>query len=166
MNNLLQQLQDRIDIETVLVQYCRHIDCVELDSLVTLFTEDCFVEYGPGVNFSSQGRAKLRLDLERMWRYRRTAHQMANVEIEFLHTDEAHVLSSVTAWHERTDDHNRAVLVLYGRYADTLVRTSEGWRIRHRKLMNLGGDNTFEATIYPSERLRAPAGWSWPPRQV
>jgi 3-phenylpropionate/cinnamic acid dioxygenase small subunit len=164
MSHSLQQLQDRIDIETVLIQYCRYIDRVDLDPLAALFTEDCFVEYGPDANFSSQGRAKLRRDLERMWRYRRTAHQMSNIEIVFISDDEAHALSAVIAWHELPENQNREVVMLYGRYDDTLVRTEAGWRIRRRKLMNAGGDRVFEATIYPCERLPAPKGWSWPPK--
>ena len=160
----LQQLQDRADIEMVLIQYCRFIDRVDLDALASLFTTDCFVEYGPDANFSSQGRAKLRRDLERMWRYRRTAHQMSNIEVSFNGADEAHVLSSVIAWHERPEDQNREVVLLYGRYDDTLVRTPQGWNIRRRKLMNAGGDRVFESTIFPCERMPAPAGWAWPPQ--
>jgi ketosteroid isomerase-like protein len=159
----LRELQERAAIERVLIQYCRFIDAVELDALAALFTEDCFVEYGPDANFSSRGRAQLRRDLERMWRYRRTAHQMSNIEIDFVGPDEAHVLSSVIAWHERPDEQQREVVALYGRYDDTLVRTGDGWRIARRKLMNSGGDRVFDSTIYPAERQPKPPGWQWPP---
>jgi 3-phenylpropionate/cinnamic acid dioxygenase small subunit len=155
-----RELADRVEINDLLIDYCRYIDRAELGSLVALFTENCVVEYGPGAGFSSRGRAVLERDLQRVWRFRRTAHHLSNIQIHFKGMDHASVVSSVMAWHESPD---RSTALLYGRYDDDIIRTRAGWRISRRKLTNVGGDPVFDEIFYPGERAPAPAGWSWRP---
>ena len=57
---------DRHAVEEVLVDYCRHLDRMDLDALAALFTEDCRVVFGPDPNLRAEGRAALRQSMARM----------------------------------------------------------------------------------------------------
>jgi ketosteroid isomerase-like protein len=153
-------LQDRVAIEDLLVRYCRHLDEMDLDALAALFTPDCVVEYGPGRLMTSHGSAQLRSSLERMWRWRRTAHHLANVEIDFgAGGDDAVARSAVTAWHERPDGSTGTVL---GRYTDHVRRLPAGWRIARRRMEMVGNDAGFDVNLYRFERQAPPDGWTPP----
>lgn len=154
-----EQIRDRIAIEEVLHAYCRTLDEMDLDALVKLFTGDCVVEYGPGELMRSNGASRLRSDLERMWRYRRTSHHLSNVEVRFEPDDRATAHSYVFAWHERADG---TMGTLYGQYRDTLVRIAGEWRIQRRRLLMTGNDAGFTAGIHRLERRPPPTGWTPP----
>jgi hypothetical protein len=161
MNKLPVQPQDRSDTQTPLTGYCRHIDPMNLDALAALFTEDCFVECEPEADFSRQGPAKLRRNLGRTWRCRRTAHRMSNIEIAFIDDDEAHVLSYVIAWQEVLKTRTaRSWCLTAAATTRWCARKQAGtWR---RQLMNVGGDHVLETMIDNSERRPVPATWSRP----
>ncbi len=141
------ELVDRAVVTDLIHEYCRALDAMELDALAALFTEDCVVEYGPGLH--SQGADALRRDLGRMWRWARTAHHSANVQVRFPDEDTAVATSAVWAWHEAP---NGATATMTGQYHDTLVRTPHGWRFRHRRQVLTGNDAGFTVDIHRSER--------------
>lgn len=51
----LQQLLDRQEIVDVIHSYCRNVDLVNAAEIAALFTEDCVVDYGPGLGEPSHG---------------------------------------------------------------------------------------------------------------
>ena len=160
MNERVQQeLTDRQAITDVLVEYCCALDRMDLPRLAALFTDDCFVEYGPEPALRSRGAAELEKSLERLWRWRRTSHHLSNVQIKFNGRDEARVNSYVHAWHERPDGTTATIL---GQYQDRLVRINERWRIAERRMEMNGCDLGFKVNIYPFGRIAAPAGWVAP----
>jgi hypothetical protein len=71
--------------------------------------------------------------------YSATNHTISNIEIEFVHADEARASSYVQAWHAFAED-GRPASVLYGRYDDVWVRMPDGWRMRERRFKVAGGD--------------------------
>jgi hypothetical protein len=80
MNDIeLQQLVHRQQISDVLITYCNALDKMDLTAIEALFTDDCFVDYGPGKLFQSRGAAALAKSLERMWRWSRTSHHLSNI---------------------------------------------------------------------------------------
>jgi len=153
---LLAQLADKQAITEVLFAYCNHLDRMELDALAALFTEDCVVDYGPEPHLHSAGSAGLRRDLERMWRWARTAHLLANVTVSLgPGAGRAAALSAVLAWHERPDG---STATMMGHYVDELVKVEDHWLISRRRQELLGNDAGFTVNINPFERLARPDG--------
>ena len=146
-------------ITEVLIEYCTTLDRMDLPRLAALFTADCVVDYGPEEWIRSRGRADLERSLARMWRWSRTSHHLANVQIEFLGDDEARVRSYVHAWHERRDGSSATIL---GQYHDRFVREEGGWRIARRRMVMNGCDAGFRVNIHPLERIPPPPDWQPP----
>ncbi len=153
------QLADRQAIHDVLVDYCRLLDCMELDALAALFTVDCTIDFGPDTRLNSRGRAALARSLERMWRWSRTSHHLSNVQIRFTGPVEATALSYVLAWHERPDGSTATV---YGQYRDRLERQGDNWLIARRSMLENGSDQGFTVNLHRLDRRPAPSGWIAP----
>lgn len=144
----LDELRDRQQITDLIYEYCRTLDAMDLDALVTLFTADCVVDYGPQIR--SHGAAALHRDLGRMWRWARTSHHSSGVQVSFEDVDTATACSYVLAWHEATDG---STATMMGQYHDRLRRTENGWRITHRRQLLTGNDDGFTVGINRFERL-------------
>ncbi|WP_108661387.1 nuclear transport factor 2 family protein [Acuticoccus kandeliae] len=160
MPDPLATLLARQAISDVLIAYCRHLDRMDLPAIGALFTEDCAVIYADAPAFRSDGRAALEQSLQRMWRWRRTAHHLSNVTIAFPADDEAHTESYVFAWHEGADGGTATV---FGRYLDVLVRDGSGvWRIKERRMDMNGADSGFKVPLPQAPRHAPPPGWKSP----
>jgi len=135
----LRQLVDKDSIVDVVHRYSYCVDHQLYDEIAELFTEDCVVDYGPGVGEPVRSRSAFRAMFGNPGGgFKRTSHHNANVLVSFETDDRAAVLTSVYAWHETAaGDHPR----LWGYYHDSFVRTSEGWRIGSRQLQVLGVEN-------------------------
>ncbi len=151
--------EDQRAIEDLLIDYCRHLDRMDLPALARLFTPDCRVIYGPDPHLIAEGPDALQASLARMWRWTRTAHHLSNVRIWRDTQDTAHAESYVHAWHERPDG---STATIYGRYLDQLYRTSQGWRIKERRMEMNGADAGFRVAIPQAPRLAPPDGWVAP----
>jgi ketosteroid isomerase-like protein len=132
----LRQLFDKDEIVDLVHRYSYYVDHRLYDELAELFTEDCVVDYGPGVAPPVRGRAAFR----KMFGvpgggFAATSHHNANVLVTFDDHDRASVRTSVYAWHERFDGTTPR---LWGYYHDTVVRGPDGWRIATRQLRVLG----------------------------
>lgn len=152
--------RDHLAIHDLLVDYCLHLDRMDLAALAALFTPDCRVIYGPDPHLMAEGATALEASLARMWRWKRTAHHLSNVRIRAEGDDGAHAESYVLAWHERPDGDTATI---YGRYLDRLVRTSNGWRISERRMQMNGADAGFRVAIPQAPRHPPPPGWTPPP---
>ena len=150
---------DRQEIADLLVDYCLHLDTMDLDALAALFTDDCDVVYGSGPALASRGRAALARSLERMWRWARTSHHLSNLRIDFDGPETANAVSYVLAWHEKPDGSTATV---YGQYRDRLLRTAQGWRIDRRRMLMNGSDAGFTVPLARLRRRPAPEGWTAP----
>jgi len=150
---------DRRDIEELLVDYCRHLDRMDLPALAGLFTPGCRVIYGPDPRLTAEGPAALEASLARMWRWTRTAHSLSNVRVWLDTNDTARSESYVHAWHERPDGSTATV---FGRYLDQLQRTPQGWRINERRMDMNGADAGFQVAIPRAPRHAPPDGWMPP----
>jgi ketosteroid isomerase-like protein len=135
MERAVRQLVDKDAIRTVLYDYAYYLDMNLTDELAGLFTDDCFIAYGPG--FGADGIEEYRKTLEGVGTFfTATSHHVSNVKVEFTDDDTAEVRSAVYAWHryqrERPDGH------VMGQYHDVLVRTGAGWRFKRRELKHAG----------------------------
>jgi 3-phenylpropionate/cinnamic acid dioxygenase small subunit len=138
MERAVRQLVDKDAIRTVLYDYAYYLDMNLTDELAGLFTDDCFIAYGPG--FGADGIEEYRKTLEGVGTFfTATSHHVSNVKVEFTDDDTAEVRSAVYAWHryqrERPDGH------VMGQYHDVLVRTAAGWRFKRRELKHAGTTN-------------------------
>lgn len=147
---------DRHGIEDVLVDYCRMLDRMDLDGLSRLFAADCEVIFGPDPRLCASGRDNLRRSMERMWRWRRTAHHLSNVRVWSDGIDAARAESYVHAWHEASDGTTAEV---FGIYRDRLIRVRGDWRIVRREMTMNGSQGTFRVRIPQAERAAPPPDW-------
>jgi len=127
----IRQLVDKDQIIDLVHEYSYCVDHRLYDKVVKLFTEDCVVDYAPGVA-PVRSRAGLReMFADPVGRFAATSHHNANVLVTFDSPDRASVRAAVYAWHRRSDG---VTPQLWGYYHDAVVRLPEGWRIAHRQL--------------------------------
>jgi hypothetical protein len=129
----LQEISDRLEIQDLLVRYCHAIDTLDFDALDEVFTPDARIDY------TEMGGASGTLPEIKAWlarvmpHFAGHQHMIANVALQ---------IDGDTAT-GRTMCHNPMVLdrgdgkthVFFCGlwYADRLVRTPRGWRIRERR---------------------------------
>ena len=134
----IRQLVDKDQIIDLVHEYSYGVDHRRYDEVVELFTEDCVVDYAPGIT-PVRSRAGLREMFAHSGAgFTATSHHNANVLVTFDGADRASVRTSVYAWHQRADGVTPQV---WGYYHDTVVRLSEGWRIAYRQLRILGAED-------------------------
>ena len=137
MGDALRELVDRSEIVDAMHAYARWVDLNRPDEQVTVFTEDCRVNYGRGDDGWIHGREALRLALEdALEPFSATHHVISNVEVSFADADRATTVSCVHAWHRFRD--GQPDFTLYARYYDEWVRTPDGWRMSERRLKASG----------------------------
>jgi ketosteroid isomerase-like protein len=128
----LSRLLDKDEIVDLVRHYSYCVDHKLHDEVAELFTEDCVVDYGPGLGPPVRGRAAFRRMFGRPGGgFAVTSHHNANVLVEFDDDDHASLRASVYAWHRR---HDGTTAELWGYYHDTVVRDPGGWRIAARQL--------------------------------
>ncbi len=143
----IRTLLDTAAITGVLTDYCRFLDRMDLAALGTLFTPDAQVIYGPDPRL-----------LARMWRWKRTAHHLANVRV-WVEGGTARAESAVHAWHEAADGSDAEI---FGLYHDRLARVGEDWLIAERRMEMQGSRGGFRVPIPPAHREAPPPGWTPP----
>jgi len=131
----VRRLIDKDQIVDLVHHYSYYVDHRLYDEVVQLFTEDCVVDYGPGVP-----PVRSRVGLRQMFGhpgagFAATSHHNSNVLVTFEDDDHASVRTSVYAWHRRADGGTPR---LWGYYHDSMVRLPEGWRIAERQLWTWG----------------------------
>ena len=139
----VQRLVDKYEIVDLVHRYSYCVDHRLNDELTDLFTEDCVVDYGPGVAPAVHGRAALRQMFGAGPGFAATSHHNANVLVTFENDDRASVITSLYAWHRTPPGTTPRI---WGEYRDVAVRTTEGWRLAHRQLRvagNEGWDNEW-----------------------
>jgi uncharacterized protein (TIGR02246 family) len=133
--DVLQRFQDTEEIHALMWRYARALDTGDAAGYAAAFTEDG--QFGTGAN-ATKGRDALRAmiaglgqggagDAPRPQMY----HMTANHWLEFIDKDHAKLHAYYITDVEASGD-QPARLAAVGRSVDTLVRTSEGWRIQIR----------------------------------
>jgi|GEM_PF-270855 len=145
LQGAVRRLQDKDEIIDLVHRYSLLVDHKRPDELMELFTEDCTVDYGPGIGPPSRGRVALRAMFDGGREptsarpgFAATSHHNANVLVTFESAERARVLTSVYAWHRTTGD---ATPRIWGYYHDVVVRTPDGWRISERQLRVAGAED-------------------------
>ncbi|MFL2986554.1 MAG: nuclear transport factor 2 family protein [Candidatus Poriferisodalaceae bacterium] len=134
------ELSDRQEIVDLLSAYCRAIDDNRPDGVVSLFSEDCYLDYGgqlPIVQGHAAARKFFAIGTGRL--YAKSAHFVSNIEVSFPDKDQAVASSYVNAWHEFQNHQPDAWI--FGRYDDELSRSDTGWLIHKRTFRSMGDHN-------------------------
>jgi ketosteroid isomerase-like protein len=146
----LEHLVDRQEIVDVIHAYCRNVDLVRADEVAALFTDDCIVDYGPGLGDPTHGSAALAERLGRgLPRFAATSHHVSNIEVVFEGRNAARSITYLYAWHRYPGDAPDAHL--WAQYHDRFVRTAQGWRIAER-MLKVAGHEAFDVEWYPIGR--------------
>jgi ketosteroid isomerase-like protein len=151
---LIWELEQRRLIEETLMAYSHFVDRNDPASLVReVFCEDG--RFDLGSRRSVAGRNDLQLMFAKtLAQFSRTSHHLSNVQIRFLSDEEAESAAYVYAWHLAIDDGRR--IEVWGRYADRLRLTAEGWRVASRRLTVAGSDGWIDPPFELAERLANP----------
>lgn len=141
----VQRLVDQDEIARVLFDYANFLDLNDPEPLLTLFTPDCHIAYGPehgadGVEAYRETLISDRFGIGAF--FAGTSHHVSNVVIDFADGDTANVRSVLYAWHRYNRERPDGVVM--GQYHDILVRTPDGWKIKRRELKHAGTE-TYHA---------------------
>jgi ketosteroid isomerase-like protein len=132
----VRAIEDRTAILAMLHQYCAMVDRLDAHAIAQCFTEDCVLDFGPGLGGEQQGRALVEHILATgLRRYAATSHHLSNATIT-LAGDRATGVSHVLAWHRMAD--GKPDVWLFGQYHDRFVREPDRWRIAERRLLAAG----------------------------
>ena len=100
---IVKYLAEKDAIKTVLYDYGFYLDMNMTKELADLFTDDCYVAYGPG--FGADGIDAYRETLEGVGTFfGGTSHHVSNVVVAFEDDDTATVRSVLYAWHRYNRD--------------------------------------------------------------
>ena len=139
-------LADRTAITDLTIAYCWALDSHDWDGLDDVFASDVTAELASplltGVE-AIKARVKLALDPLDDSQHMVTNHQIA------IDGDQATCRCYLHAQHVRHGVEGGDNFVIGGRYEDTVVRTSGGWRIQHRRLVSMWRDGN-PAVLHPS----------------
>ncbi|EYF06903.1 nuclear transport factor 2 family protein [Chondromyces apiculatus] len=146
-NSTLQRLVDEAEIEALTKCYAQATDAVAAGNsqLADSLYEKCFLHnaiidvYNPG---DPEGSPSL-VDNAGDWvhivedafdsgGYGRTQHLISNIQIKFINSNTAKMSTYLHATH--VIEPESAVDIANGTYEDTVVRTSQGWKISRRTL--------------------------------
>jgi hypothetical protein len=126
----LEELTARAEIHEVVSRYFRAMDRVDDELGYSIFHDDGYGDYGPGI-FSGPGRELI----DWLNAYNRTLvtshHQMSNCTIR-VQGARAASETYVTATLVRVDEDGHVLRRVYGRYIDRLSRRNGRWAIDHR----------------------------------
>lgn len=151
----MRNLLDKADITDVIHAYCFHFDRAEAEEVLSLFTPDAVVDYGPDVPTMS-GLDEIRPMIENGLAtfFAATSHHISNVAIRLEGPDTARSISYVYAWHRYQD--GRPNSELWGQYHHDFRRTPGGWKISRLVLKAAGTADFHREEMHPIGRKPAP----------
>jgi hypothetical protein len=154
----LQRLQDRVDINELMARYCRHADELDAEGMAACFTDDCIVAYVPA-SMAAPARSKKEL-LGFLHAYFpssvSSSHFITNVELLFDKPEQVTAHTYMYSWQRFKDYPVAADCHRYGRYEFRVVRSAEGWRFSRLTLVSAGE--------YGGARIGEQFKRPWPPK--
>jgi uncharacterized protein (TIGR02246 family) len=140
-NNPQQRLQDKLDIQSLIVRYGTALDTLNADLYAGVFTTDAELDVAGNVR---KGRQQIREIVTGLQRTRdenkakgtpspALYHVISNTAVEILNDVEARHRSY---WQTvRVGPNNQVTVGAIGPYEDVIVKTAGQWLIRSRKIM-------------------------------
>jgi hypothetical protein len=131
MDPVLQRLVDERDIVELASRYCWALDTLDRDKLATVFTPDATAVL---VSAPLTGFDEIWQRIHRALSSLDGSQHVVGSHIVEVDGDHGTHRCYLIAQHRRDDAEGGSLYVVAGRYEDEVVRTSEGWRIKHRTL--------------------------------
>jgi hypothetical protein len=158
LEDSIQRLIDREEINELMARYCRHADLLDAEGMAACFTDDCVVAYVPAaVAPPVRSKRDLLTFLEQYFPGSvSSVHYITNVELIFDTRDQATVGTYMYSWQRFKEYPAAADCHRYGRYEFLVVRTKDGWRLSRLNLVSAGE--------YGGSRIGEQFGRPWPPR--
>ena len=143
MNDSHQRLHDERAIRALAVRYCWALDDNDWGRLAEVFLPDATACFDGRTLLDGLGEitAKCRRALSHL----DASHHMVTNHQVSLAGDRADHRCYLQAQHVRADAAAGPNFIVAGRYLDRVVRTPEGWRIKHRDLIVMWTDGNPEA---------------------
>jgi len=146
----IQLLVERQAVVDVIYAYCRNVDLVNAAEVAACFTDDCTVDYGPGMGTVTRGKDNVRDRLGAgLHRFAATSHHVSNIEVVFDSDDSARTITYLYAWHRFADQKPDAHL--WAQYHDRFSKVQGRWLIADR-VLKVAGQEAFDIPWYPIGR--------------
>src|SRR5262245_25866404 len=154
-NNAQQRLQDKLDIQALIVRYGTALDTLDADAYAGVFTTDAELNVAGNVR---KGRQQIREIVTGLQKSRdenkakgtsspALYHVISNTTIELLNKDEARHRSY---WQTvRVGPNNQVTVGAIGHYEDVIVKRAGQWLIRSRKITPFTDGTTAAAAPAP-----------------
>ncbi len=124
-------IADRLAIENLISLYCHHADYDPPESMREVFVPDAVWEV-PAMDLRCEGiDAIVGFFTQSRAGFGSARHVTSNLVVQ---GDGDHATANCYLQVIKVDEDPKPV-VSFGRYQDELVRTAEGWRFRHRKVL-------------------------------
>lgn len=124
-------IEDRLAILDLTIRYAWAIDSRSWSQLDDVFAPDATAELTDPLSSRDAIKERVRRALEPL---DASQHFVSNHRVR-VHGDSGFCECYVLAQHVRRSTPGSRTYIVGGRYEDRLVRTSQGWRIAHRKLV-------------------------------
>jgi uncharacterized protein (TIGR02246 family) len=139
-DNAQQRLQDKLDIQALIVRYGTALDTLDADAYAGVFTTDAELDVAGNVRKGRQQIREIVTSLQRSRDENKAKgtpspvlyHVISNTAIEILKNDEARHRSY---WQTvRVGLNNQVTVGAIGQYEDVIVKRAGQWLIRSRKI--------------------------------
>ena len=130
----LQQLEDKVEIEQLLLDYGRHLDNRDFAGYGRLFAKDG--EWVGGFGTASGGPAGIQAFMEKAMGTRPNTARNYHLLTNFVITVNGDTATAWSRWAFVVPGPAGAALAQAGRYDDTLVRENGRWRFKRRTASN------------------------------
>ena len=132
MTQTPQYLEDRSHIYDLGVRYATALDSRDFDLLLTCFTDNATATY-EGIGDIANPSQLARICRDALSPLAVSQHLLGNFACEIA-PDSASAQWYFHAQHVKTGAEGGEQFIVAGTYRDQLIRTENGWRIRHRDL--------------------------------
>jgi 3-phenylpropionate/cinnamic acid dioxygenase small subunit len=150
----LAALQDRLDVQDVLVRYAMALDSHDWELLRTCFLPDAVADYG-ALEGRNEGIEEIIAACHRaLGGLDSSQHLIGNAVVQ-VDGDTATATCYLHAQHYLVSGSGVNTFVVGGTYRDRLVRTPDGWRIEHRALETTWTDGNPAVFAEGAARLAA-----------
>lgn len=144
------EVEDRYEIEQILVRYAQACDTRDMSLLQTIFIKDATTDYGGEHKYSSRQDIN-DLIMRMLGGCGPTQHVVTNFRID-VDGDTAKSTCYIRADHIGAGKMAGIRYECWGEYIDDLVRTPAGWRIKHRTMNTRHATGDFNI-LRPAEAL-------------
>ena len=150
-NNAQQRLQDKLDIQALIVRYGTALDTLDADAYAGVFTTDAELDVAGNVRKGRQQIREIVTSLQRSRDENKAKgtpspvlyHVISNTAIDILNNEEARHRSY---WQTvRVGPNNQVTVGAIGQYEDVIVKRGGQWMIRSRKITPFVDGNTAAA---------------------